>query len=165
MRRTPKPSMPAPLHRLVGHVLEINTMNSSAYLLVKGKTLRFQDLSRKPDPSYSMVGVTQLHIDRVISVIKTHGESDFITIQRVTGMLNKAVKATIAVMLEKGIIAKRPISKINRVSNMVYLYSLLLPNAKISGTMAVPRGAEQDRGGQSEQDRAARKELSVEENP
>jgi len=29
------------------------------------------------------------------------------------------------------------------------------PNAKISGTMAVPRGSEQDRGGQSEVNRAA----------
>jgi hypothetical protein len=53
-------------------------------------------------------------------------------------MLDKAVKATIAVMLEKGIIAKRPISKINRVSNMVYLYSLLLPNAKLTGPTPEP---------------------------
>jgi hypothetical protein len=38
-------------------------------------------------------------------------------------------------------------------------------NAKISGTMAVPRGAEQDRGGQLEVNRAERKELSGEETP
>jgi hypothetical protein len=40
----------------------------------------------------------------------------------------------------------------------------LAPNAKISGPMAVPRGAEQDRGGQLEVNRAERKELSGGEN-
>jgi len=45
------------------------------------------------------------------------------------------------------------------------LWSLRQPNAKISGTMAGLRGSGEDRGGQSEQDRAERKELSGEEKP